>query len=92
MAAKELRVSERSVERWRRAWPEGGIEGLRSAGPERGPKLSARQFTSWTRLGRGPVARASVVRWDKACIHYAYPPGAWLRLRSGVTYPGPERR
>ncbi|MEU4955678.1 helix-turn-helix domain-containing protein [Streptomyces lavendulae] len=31
--AKELRVSVRSVERWRRAWREGGMEALRSAGP-----------------------------------------------------------
>ncbi|PJN05448.1 hypothetical protein CG723_44675 [Streptomyces sp. CB01635] len=31
--AKDLRVSVRSVERWRRAWREGGTEALRSAGP-----------------------------------------------------------
>ncbi|MGW4516344.1 helix-turn-helix domain-containing protein, partial [Streptomyces sp. NPDC004393] len=30
--AKELRVSERSVERWRRAWREGGAQALRSTG------------------------------------------------------------
>ncbi|MFD9758823.1 helix-turn-helix domain-containing protein [[Kitasatospora] papulosa] len=29
--ARDLRVSERSVERWRRAWLEGGIQALRSA-------------------------------------------------------------
>lgn len=28
--AKDLRVSVRSVERWRRAWREGGMEALRS--------------------------------------------------------------
>ncbi|MEU1541381.1 helix-turn-helix domain-containing protein [Actinacidiphila glaucinigra] len=39
--AKELRVSERSVERWRRAGREGGMEGLRSAGPMKAPRLSA---------------------------------------------------
>ncbi|WP_243879344.1 helix-turn-helix domain-containing protein [Streptomyces sp. KS 21] len=33
MIAKDLRVSLRSVERWRRAWREGGMEALRSAGP-----------------------------------------------------------
>ncbi|MFE5550120.1 helix-turn-helix domain-containing protein [Streptomyces sp. NPDC056534] len=33
MTAKDLRVSVRSVERWRRAWREGGFEALRSAGP-----------------------------------------------------------
>ncbi|MGW2898759.1 helix-turn-helix domain-containing protein, partial [Streptomyces sp. NPDC001212] len=30
VVAKELRVSERSVERWRRAWREGGAQALRS--------------------------------------------------------------
>ncbi|MFD9442303.1 helix-turn-helix domain-containing protein [Streptomyces sp. NPDC060006] len=29
---KDLRVSERSVERWRRAWREGGRAALKSAG------------------------------------------------------------
>ncbi|MEU7428128.1 helix-turn-helix domain-containing protein [Streptomyces sp. NPDC040750] len=31
--AKDLRVSLRSVERWRRAWREGGVAALRSTGP-----------------------------------------------------------
>ncbi|MEU1509531.1 helix-turn-helix domain-containing protein [Kitasatospora sp. NPDC005748] len=31
--ARDLRVSERSVERWRRSWREGGTAALRSAGP-----------------------------------------------------------
>ncbi|MFF8896993.1 helix-turn-helix domain-containing protein [Streptomyces lydicus] len=30
--AKHLRVSVRSVQRWRRAWRDAGTEGLRSAG------------------------------------------------------------
>ncbi|MEU4173490.1 helix-turn-helix domain-containing protein [Streptomyces sp. NPDC026665] len=33
--AKDLRVSERSVEQWRRNWREGGLEGLKSKGPAR---------------------------------------------------------
>ncbi|WSQ34248.1 helix-turn-helix domain-containing protein [Streptomyces sp. NBC_01224] len=43
--AKELRVSERSVERWRRAWREGGLEALRSAGPAKVPRISDVRFT-----------------------------------------------
>ncbi|MET9039072.1 helix-turn-helix domain-containing protein [Streptomyces mirabilis] len=37
--AKDQRVSERSVERWRRAWPAGGIAALASAGPPKLPRL-----------------------------------------------------
>ncbi|MFJ2095507.1 helix-turn-helix domain-containing protein [Streptomyces sp. NPDC087901] len=33
LIAKDLRVNVRSGELWRRAWREGGTEGLRSAGP-----------------------------------------------------------
>ncbi|MFF0190915.1 helix-turn-helix domain-containing protein, partial [Streptomyces sp. NPDC005244] len=38
--AKDLGVSERSVEQWRRNWREGGLEGLQSKGPAKLPKLS----------------------------------------------------
>lgn len=39
LVAKDLRVTERSVERWRRAWREDGTEGLASRGsPGRPPK------------------------------------------------------
>ncbi|MGW5683636.1 helix-turn-helix domain-containing protein, partial [Nonomuraea sp. NPDC003754] len=31
--ARRLRVTERSVERWRRAWREGGAQALHSKGP-----------------------------------------------------------
>ncbi|MDX3455538.1 hypothetical protein PV396_26990 [Streptomyces sp. ME02-8801-2C] len=44
MTAKDLRVSERSVERRRRAWREGGMDALASAGPPKLPKLSDEQF------------------------------------------------
>ncbi|WSP68144.1 helix-turn-helix domain-containing protein [Streptomyces sp. NBC_01236] len=45
--AKDLRVSERSVERWRRAWRQGGMAALASAGP---PKLRSpmRRFSPLT--------------------------------------------
>ncbi|MFD5933500.1 helix-turn-helix domain-containing protein [Streptomyces sp. NPDC060333] len=42
--AKELRVSVRSVERRRRAWREGGMEALRSAGPANAPAVTDAQF------------------------------------------------
>ncbi|WP_411142198.1 winged helix-turn-helix domain-containing protein [Streptomyces sp. x-80] len=55
--AKELRVSERSVERWRRAWREGGPKALRSAGPAKVPRISDAQFAVMEEeLGRGPAA------------------------------------
>ncbi|MFF3461739.1 helix-turn-helix domain-containing protein [Streptomyces sp. NPDC002619] len=44
MVARELRVSERSVERWRRAWREGGVAALKSAGPANLPKMPDEQF------------------------------------------------
>ncbi|UFQ99951.1 helix-turn-helix domain-containing protein [Streptomyces sp. Go40/10] len=37
--AEDLRVSVRSVQRWRRAWHDAGTEGLRSARPASRPKL-----------------------------------------------------
>ncbi|MCX4460692.1 helix-turn-helix domain-containing protein [Streptomyces sp. NBC_01728] len=46
--AKDLRVSERSVEQWHRDWREGGIEGLKSKGPGKLPKLGWDRNTSET--------------------------------------------
>ncbi|MCK2216374.1 winged helix-turn-helix domain-containing protein [Actinomadura sp. ATCC 31491] len=55
--ARELRVHERTVAKWRRAWTQGGREALRSRGPVSQEKLSAGQ---WARLEaelkRGPLA------------------------------------
>ncbi|MEU2856807.1 winged helix-turn-helix domain-containing protein, partial [Streptomyces syringium] len=42
--AKDLRVSVRSVERWRRTWREKGITGLRCSGPAKRPKVSPEEF------------------------------------------------
>ncbi|MCX4834491.1 hypothetical protein OG746_37915 [Streptomyces sp. NBC_01016] len=44
MIAKDLRVSGRSVERWRRVWRVGGMEALASSGPAKVPKLSDERF------------------------------------------------
>ncbi|MFE9912021.1 helix-turn-helix domain-containing protein [Streptomyces clavifer] len=38
--ARDLRVSVRSVQRWRHAWTEGGRRSLRSQGPASLPRLS----------------------------------------------------
>lgn len=54
---KDLRVSVRSVERWRRAWREGGTEALRSAGPANSPTVTDAQFAVLEEeLGKGPAA------------------------------------
>ncbi|MCX4564478.1 winged helix-turn-helix domain-containing protein [Streptomyces phaeochromogenes] len=55
--AKELRVSVRSVQRWRRAWDKGGPRALHSAGSASPPRLSEAQFAQLEReLAKGPVA------------------------------------
>jgi len=102
--AKELRVSERSVERWRRAWREGGIEGLRSAGPGQVPKLSAQQFAVLEEeLGRGPAAHGwEDQRWTLARVQTVVDrrfrislsvAGVWRLLqRHGWSWQSPARR
>ncbi|WP_367141240.1 winged helix-turn-helix domain-containing protein [Streptomyces sp. STD57] len=59
--ARDLRVTARSVRRWRHAWCEGGPEALRSKGPMAVERLSPGQ---WARLEcelkRGPLAHG----WD----------------------------
>ncbi|MBK3584147.1 winged helix-turn-helix domain-containing protein [Streptomyces sp. MBT57] len=55
--AKDLRVSVRSVQRWRRMWDEGGPRALRSQGPVSLPRLSQKQFTQLeAELAKGPAA------------------------------------
>ncbi|MEV0097418.1 winged helix-turn-helix domain-containing protein [Streptomyces sp. NPDC050738] len=55
--AKELRVSIRSVQRWRRAWTKGGPRALRSAGSASPPRLSEAQFLQLeAELIKGPTA------------------------------------
>jgi transposase len=55
--AADLRVTERTVRRWRTAWREGGIVALKSRGPVSRERLSGRE---WERLEaelkRGPLA------------------------------------
>ncbi|MBB4986706.1 putative transposase [Streptomyces sp. SFB5A] len=70
MIAKELRVSVRSVERWRRAWREGGTEALRSAGPANSPTITGAQFAVLEEeLGKGPSAHGfDDERWTLARV------------------------
>ncbi|MEW2220270.1 helix-turn-helix domain-containing protein [Streptomyces sp. NPDC006990] len=56
--AKDLRVSVRSVQRWRRVWAERGPRALRSQGPASLPRLSEEQFAQLeAELAKGPGAR-----------------------------------
>jgi transposase len=54
--AKRLRVSVRSVQRWRKAWNQGGTPALRSKGPASLPLLSDAQFAVLeAELAKGPA-------------------------------------
>jgi putative transposase len=91
--AGDLRVTEVSVRRWRRAWQAGGTQALRSRGPVSRERLSPQQ---WARLeaelGKGPLAHgfASDQRWTLGRIrtliarlfHTGYTvEGVWKLLR-----------
>ncbi|WP_125051497.1 winged helix-turn-helix domain-containing protein [Streptomyces paromomycinus] len=55
--AKQLRVSVRSVQRWRRTWEHEGPHGLRSTGPASRPALREALFAVLEQeLAKGPVA------------------------------------
>ncbi|MEV1081040.1 winged helix-turn-helix domain-containing protein [Streptomyces sp. NPDC050211] len=55
--ANELRVSVRSIQRWRRLWDKGCPRALRSAGSASPPRLSETQFAQLeAELAKGPVA------------------------------------
>ncbi len=102
--ARTLRVTERSVERWRHAWREGGAPALASKGPPSLPRLSAVQFTRLeAELERGPLAHGFAdQRWTLMRIktligrmfHIGYTvPGVWLLLRrNGWSVQRPARR
>ncbi|OKI01346.1 transposase [Streptomyces sp. CB02923] len=55
--ARDLRVSVRSVQRWRRSWQQEGERALDSKGPASRPRLSPAQFRQLeAELARGPGA------------------------------------
>ncbi|MFE2087438.1 helix-turn-helix domain-containing protein [Streptomyces sp. NPDC059460] len=70
LIAKALRVSVRSVQRWRRTWNEGGPRALRSQGPTSQPRWAPRGCTgpaagedqSWPHLT--PVLSAKTIGWE----------------------------
>lgn len=102
--ARRLRVTERSVERWRRAWREGGVQALHSKGPPSLPRVSPAQFARLeAELERGPLAHGFAdQRWTLMRIkqligrlfHIGYTvPGVWLLLRrNGWSAQRPMRR
>nr|WP_060887335.1 winged helix-turn-helix domain-containing protein [Streptomyces caniscabiei] len=102
--AAALRDSVRSVERWRRAWREGGEAGVLSKGPPGRPRLSDAQIAGLEReLERGPLAHGwADQRWTLARIktligrlfHVSYTvEGTWRLLkRHGWSWQQPTRR
>ncbi|MFJ9865747.1 winged helix-turn-helix domain-containing protein [Streptomyces sp. NPDC101165] len=102
--ATALRVSERSVERWRRQWREGGAADVASKGSPGRPRLSDKQIARLEReLERGPLAHGWVdQRWTLARVknligrlfHVSYTvEGTWRLLkRHGWSWQQPTRR
>ncbi|MEU1517505.1 winged helix-turn-helix domain-containing protein [Streptomyces sp. NPDC005811] len=70
VVARDLRVSERSVERWRRAGWDGGMAALASAGPPKLPRLSDGRFAELEKEpALGPAAHGwEDQRWSLARI------------------------
>ncbi|MFJ4867955.1 winged helix-turn-helix domain-containing protein [Streptomyces sp. NPDC088757] len=102
--AAALRISVRSVERWRRAWRELGETGVLSKGSPGRPRLSEAQMARLAReLERGPLAHGwADQRWTLARIksligrlfHVSYTvEGTWRLLkRHGWSWQQPARR
>ncbi|MFG2919873.1 winged helix-turn-helix domain-containing protein [Kitasatospora sp. NPDC048298] len=102
--AAALRVSVRSVERWRRQWREGGAAGIASKGSPGRPKLSDAQIVRLEReLERGPLAHGwDDQRWTLARVktligrlfHVSYTvEGTWVLLkRRGWSWKQPAHR
>ncbi|MFD3330983.1 hypothetical protein [Streptomyces sp. NPDC058701] len=70
MIAEDLRVSVRSVEGWRRAWREGGIEALHSTGPANPPTVTDAQLSMLEEeLGKSPSAHGfEDERWTRVRV------------------------
>ncbi|MEU5538471.1 winged helix-turn-helix domain-containing protein [Streptomyces sp. NPDC020362] len=104
LIAKDLRVSVRSVQRWRRTWNEGGPRALRSQGQASLPRLSRKQFTQLEAdPAKGPAAHGwEDQRWTLARIktligrrfHLAYTIQGVRKLlvRNGWSCQVPARR
>ena len=91
--ARDLRVTEGSVRRWRRAWRGGGTGALKSRGPVSRERLTPQQFARLeAELGKGPLAHgfAGDQRWTLGRIktligklfHVGYTvEGTWKLMR-----------
>ena len=103
--ARELRVTRRSVERWRAAWKRGGAEVLCSAGPVARERLSERQWTKVAALldaGPGVCGFEDDQRWTLARVadligrtcHVSYTLTGVSKLldRHGYSWQVPVRR
>ncbi|GGW65134.1 hypothetical protein GCM10010381_57610 [Streptomyces xantholiticus] len=68
--ARDLRVSVRSVQRWRQMWDEGGPRALRSQGPASLPRLSQKRFAQLeAELAKGPAAHGwEDQRWTQSRV------------------------
>ncbi|MER7207863.1 winged helix-turn-helix domain-containing protein [Streptosporangium sp. NPDC000239] len=103
-AARELRVTRTSANRWCRAWTRGGGAALASRGPASLPRLGEARFARLeAALTQGPVAHGwDDQRWTPARIrrvigrmfHLTYSlPGVWKLLRRhGWSCQVPARR
>ena len=91
--ARDLRVTEGSVRRWRRAWRDGGTGALKSRGPVSRERLTPQQFARLeAELSKGPLAHgfAGDQRWTLGRIktligklfHVGYTAeGTWKLMR-----------
>ncbi|MFD9429146.1 MULTISPECIES: winged helix-turn-helix domain-containing protein [unclassified Streptomyces] len=102
--AKDLRVTVRSVQRWRRIWAGGGSRALRSSGPASLPRLNDEQFARLEReLAKGPAAhgwedqrwtlnRVKTVIGRRFHLTYTIQGVRKLLLRNGWSCQVPARR
>jgi transposase len=102
LIAKELSVTVRSVQRWRRAWAEEGQQGIHSKGPSSRPRLTATEICSLEReLAKGPIvhgwpeqhwtlARVRTLIARRFNVTYTVQGVRKLLLRSGFCYLPPR--
>ncbi|GAU71387.1 putative transposase [Streptomyces sp. NBRC 110611] len=74
--AKNLRMSVRSVEHWRRSWRDAGLAGLRCSGPAKATKVDPQKFA---------VLEEELPR---GAVYHGWPDERWTlsRLRTLIAY------
>ncbi|MFJ3891263.1 winged helix-turn-helix domain-containing protein [Streptomyces rubrogriseus] len=102
--ASDLRVSVRSVQRWRQMWDESGTRALRSQEPASLPRLSEKQFAQLeAELAEGlaahgwedqrwPLSRVKTVIGRRFHLTYAIQGIRKLLVRNGWSCQVPARR